>query len=116
MDYLEKAKILKQNTNVLETTFGLYDFILRDFTIVPSNEGTGDCNVIVELTNSTKELKKNFIIKVNFYDENDDLYNCFEQKIIGIKFGCYDTIRIECKDCGRVLDIATKGRIYLKKA
>lgn len=116
MNSIQKTKCLKEKTTPLQTTFALYDFILKDFNILPYHENSNDCYVVLEMTNMTKNLHNNFFVKINFYDKNDNLYNSFSTKIIGTKFDCYDTIRIDCMDCGHLLDIAASAKIFLKKA
>ena len=49
MRYMEEAKALKQNTEVLTGTFEKFNFKVKSFSYEPIEDGCPDCNLYLEL-------------------------------------------------------------------
>lgn len=114
--YKELAKNLQKNTTIVEQTFTKNNLKVYGLGIKELGPKDGDCKVYLELgCIDGEELEDSFEIKINFYDEEGNIYKLFTICLEQDDFLCYDTIEFYCRDNKRLLDQAVAARIYLKK-
>lgn len=118
--YEDLKNELKKNFEVLENTFEKIGLQLVNFGLQnpPSgqrvlNVEDADFDVLVEVTlKNSEDLKKNVVIRVNLYNQDDELIFTNDGRINKDTFIGYDTIRITCWSANDMLKKAVKGRMF----
>lgn len=114
--YENVAKELKKNIEVMTNTFEANNLQVLHLTVKPYSEDDADCNILLELsTISGSALESDVSVKINLYDEDDELYLTNSETIYKSSFSGYDTVTINCYDDSKTLDKAVKGRLYLTR-
>lgn len=115
--YLDLAKELKKNTDVMEMTFKKFNLQLIQFSYHPYSDNDADCDFLVELMSEDGDaIVDSVYLKINLYDENGDLFLNEYEFINHEDFSGYDTFKINLYDNGRTLLEAKSARIYMSKA
>lgn len=115
--YENLAKELKKNIEVMTNTFEANNLQLLHLTVKPYSEEDADCSILVEVaTISGTDIPRNGLnIKINLYDDNDELYLTEAYYINDESFSGYDTYEINCYDDSKTLKKAVKGRLYITR-
>ena len=109
--YEEAAKKLKQNTKIMEQTFKKENLNIESFNVRDADDD-GSCKFLIELT--SESLEHDVEIKVNIYDENDDIYAVESSKLYVEDFSGYDTVEVYFSQGGTLEKVAW-ARIYVTK-
>lgn len=114
-NYNALANKLKKNIDVLENTFESNNLQILNFSIRADKEGqNGSVHFYLEIsTIEGTRIARSLNIKLNLYDENDDIFFVQTQKLDSDCFNGYDTIEFYTFGYDRALDYATKGRLYV---
>lgn len=115
IDYIPLAKKLKKHIEIMESTFAANNLQVINIGCKPASNIGGDLEVYVEIASVTgSNLPFSLYIKINLYDDNDDLFMTKESFIRDDRFNGYETITIYCND-SHVLDKAVKGRLFVTR-
>ena len=115
--YEDLAKKLKKNIEVMENTFSSNNLQIMNLNVRPCGNDDADCDILVELsTIDGGNINNSVNIKINLYDESNDLYAVEEFYIDECEFTGYDTIKISCYNDEETLKKVVKGRIYVTLA
>ena len=116
--YSDLAKELKKNIEVMTGMFEANNLQVLKFSVRPrinEDDGNVTCKVLIELTAIEETGIPNSVdIKINLYDEDDELYLTSSAYVSNHSFNGYDTVSILCLD-ENVLMNAVKGRLYATK-
>ncbi len=116
IDYTPLAKELKKHIEIIESTFAANNLQVISLGCKPYEENDADLRVNIEIaTISGSEIPSDLQIKINLYDEDDDLYMTNYIVMNKDKFSGYDTITINCYDNSHVLEKAVKGRLFVTR-
>lgn len=114
--YIEFARELKRNTDVMEATFRKHNLKILQFSYQPYADDDADCEMLIEIgTIKDEDLTENVRIKVNLYNEYGELYDTSSGMIVAEDFDGYDTLKIHLYNNGRTLIEAKSARVYLSK-
>lgn len=114
--YIEFARELKRNTDVMEATFRKHNLKILQFSYQPYADDDADCEMLIEIgTIKDENLTENVRIKVNLYNEYGELYDTSSGMIVAEDFDGYDTLKIHLYNNGRTLIEAKSARVYLSK-
>lgn len=114
--YEDLARELKKHIDVLTPTFEANNLQVLQFNIKPNCDEEADCEIYVELSAIEGQgIPANLLkLKINLYDDNDELYYVGSELIWQYQFAGYDTYVIDCND-PNLLTTAVKGRLYVVK-
>ena len=116
MNYNDLAKELKKNTDVVESTFEKNNLKLLRFRYRPYGEDDADCVLLIEFSaDEGLEIPNSLFIKVNLYDDNDDIYLTDNTYINAETFSGYDTKALYLTDDSNALLRAKAGRIFVTR-
>lgn len=114
-DHVEE---LKKNTEILEDTFAKYNLKLDSYTIALDISGCyPTCFMELSTINGNKIVKKGadkVNIKINFYDENENILYHASEEIYADDFDEFDTIKINIAELQRCLKKAQKVKIFAR--
>ena len=110
--YKDKAKQLKKNMQVISSTFEMYNMQVMGVSCQEYGDNTGSLRVFVEVL-SNESLKEQVCVKINLYDEDDDVI-VTNQDTLPKKFCGIQTVEITLLD-ESTLDRAVKGKVYAVK-
>lgn len=116
MGYIDLAKELKKHFDVVENTFEHNNLQLIRFSVKPYSEDDADCSIIVEFSSlEGTTIPESIYIKVNLYDEDDDIYLAECAFVNCERFDGYDTVSIIMDDDGKTLMKAKSGRMFITR-
>lgn len=104
--YDELAKKLKDNTEVMESTFRSKNLQVESFNIRADSDGS--CKFIVEIVGG--RLRESVEVKVNLYTDDGDIYS-MESGYLNESFSGFDTILVYFSE-EETIDKVVKARIY----
>ena len=111
MDYSKQAKELKNNTQVITSTFETSNLRVVD---VSYHKGVSFLAYVELVTIEGANIPYDVIVKINYYDHSGELYSSYSSDVVRAdKFLGYDTITLYTLDDDYVLDHVAKARIYL---
>lgn len=114
--YIEFARELKRNTDVMEATFRKHNLKILQFSYRSFTDDDADGEMLIEIgTIKDEVLTENVRIKVNLYDEDGELYDTSSEKIVAEDFDGYDTLKILFCNNRRTLIEAKSAKVYLSK-
>lgn len=115
--YLDLAKELKKNTDVMEVTFKRFNLKVLQYSYRPYSDDDADCELIIELTTIDGDtLFDSASIKINLYDEEGDIFFTNDYYIDSEEFVGYDTFKITLYNNSRTLILAKSARIYMSQS
>ena len=114
--YIDLARELKRNTDVMETTFRKHSLKILQFSYQPYSDDDADCEMLIEIgTIKDEDLTENVLVKVNLYNEYGEIYDTSSKMILADDFDGYDTLKIHLYNNGRTLIEAKSARVYLSR-
>lgn len=114
----EKAKKLKQNTEIIDTTFEKHNLQVIDFSIRPESEDESDSDfaIVFEICSLDGGSIDGCIqVKANLYDANGNIYAIKDEHIFASSFEGYDSFEIGVWINEKALDIIKAIRVFAKK-
>lgn len=117
MNYRNLAKKLQKNIQIVTSTFESNNLQVLNMACKPYGDDDADLYVYVELASiNGSAVPSTLQVKINLYTADDELYMTEYSYVLEHKFTGYDTITICCSDDSHVLEIATKGRLYVTRS
>lgn len=114
--YIDLARELKRNTDVMEATFRKNNLKILQFSYQPYADDDADCEMLIEIgTINDEDLTENVQVKVNLYNEYGEIYDTKSDVIIARNFDGYDTLKIHLYNNSRTLIEAKSARVYVSK-
>ena len=117
MSYTREAARLRENIQVITSTFESNNLRVLNIGCKPYNDDDADVSVYVEIsTISGPSIPCDLEIKINLYDSNGILYMTKSEYLPEDEFNGYDTVEIECYDSSHTLERAVSGRLFVTRA
>lgn len=114
--YSEIAKELKNNTEIIQSTFDKFKLNIIQFVYKPYSENDADCILIIEVSSCEGEdVTENAYIKINLYDDEGSIIMTQSHYISAEDFAGYDTFEILLYKDGKTLDEAKSAKLYMSK-
>ncbi|WP_026661851.1 hypothetical protein [Butyrivibrio proteoclasticus] len=114
--YLDLAKELKKNTDIMESTFSRLNLQVLQYSYHPYSDDDADCELVIELaTIEGDSIEFPLSIKVNLYDEEGTIITTEDKFINPDKFLGYDTFKISLYNNSRTLIEAKTARVYVTR-
>ena len=114
--YEDLAKELKKNIEILHNMFEVNNLQILNLSVRPEGEDDADCNILLEIASiEGNSIPCDLLIKINLYDEDDEIYMTNSEFVLKDKFSGYDTFSIYCFDNSNTLLKAVKGRLFITK-
>lgn len=108
------ARELKKNIEIIDRSFEANNLQIMQMSVQPCGEDDADCNIYLELsTISGNTIPNDIVIKINLYDEDEELFMVEECPIDKDDFNGYDTFRILCYRDSTTLKYVNRGRLYV---
>ena len=109
------AKNLNKRVDVVESSFDNYGITVVTYGFCKIDEETGSLDLLVEIEDESGfGIDQDLHLKVNLYDEDEEIIYSGGEYIYGDDFDGYDTIRIHMDEDGLAFN-AVRCRIYMTK-